>query len=285
MGIANGPFQGDNPCPFVGSPTTISVDSFKEASMAALPITPMPTPPPDEPPLSEGARIIDTFIAPSKTFTDLRRNSSWWAPWLLISLVSLLFVFVMGKQIGFEQISKNSIVQSSRADQFEKLPADQQAKQLELTTAITRYISYSIPLIQLLSFVVIAAVLMAAFNFGAGASVPFKTSMAIVTYGSLPGIIGAVLGIISMFAGVDPAGFNAQNPVATNPAHFMDPTANKFLYGMASALDVFIIWHIVLMGIGFSSNSKVKRSTAIALVAGLYLLYKVVSAGLAAAAS
>jgi hypothetical protein len=253
--------------------------------MAALPVTPMPIPPPDEPPLSEGARIVNTFIAPSKTFTDLRRNSSWWAPWLLISVVSLVFVFVMGSQIGFEQISKNSIAQSSRADQFDKLPPEQQARQLQLTTSITRYISYSVPIIQLIGFVVIAAVLMATFKLGAGADVTFKTSLAIVTYGSLPGIIGAVLGIISMFAGVDPAGFNAQNPVATNPAHFMDPTGNKFLYGMASALDVFILWNIVLIGIGFACNSKVKRSTAIAIVAGWYFLYKLIGAGMAAAFS
>jgi len=52
---------------------------------------------------------------------------------------------------------------------------------------------------------------MAFFNFGAGASVPFKRSLAIVVYGSLPGIIGAALGIVSMFAGVDPGGFNAQS--------------------------------------------------------------------------
>ena len=253
--------------------------------MAALPITPMPTPKPEEPSLSEGSRIGDTFIAPSKTFADLGRNANWWAPLLLISVVSLLFVFAMSKEIGFEQISKNAIAQSSRAEQFEKLPPEQQAKQLQLSITLTRYISYSLPVINLIIFVVIAAVLMAAFNFGAGASVPFKTSLAIVIYASLPGIIGAALGIVSMFAGIDPAGFNAQNPVATNPAHFMDPAGNKFLYGMASALDVFIIWSIVLMGIGFACNSKVKRSTAIAIVAGLYLFYKLVSAGLGAAIS
>jgi len=255
--------------------------------MAAAPVPPTPGPSivPDAPPLSEGARIVDTFIAPSKTFIDLRRNSSWWAPWLLSSVVSLAFIFVMGSQIGFEQISKNSIAQSPRADQFDKLPPEQQAKQLQLTTTITRYVSYSLPIIQLIGLVVIAAVLMATFKFGAGADVPFKTSLAIVAYGSLPGIIGAVLGIISMFAGVDPAGFNAQNPVATNPAHFMDPTGNKFLYGMASALDVFILWNIVLIGIGFACNSKVKRSTAIAIVAGWYLFYKLIGAGMAAAFS
>jgi len=55
-----------------------------------------------------------------------------------------------------------------------------------------------------------------------------------------------------------------------------------FLYGMASALDVFIIWNIVLMGIGFACNSKVKRSAALAIVAGLYLFYKLISSGLGA---
>jgi small-conductance mechanosensitive channel len=254
--------------------------------MAAAPVPPpAPSIVPESAPLSEGVRIVDTFIAPSKTFTDLRRNASWWAPWLLISAVSLLFVFVMGRQIGFEQISKNAITQSARAEQFEKLPPDQQAKQLQLSATVARYISYSLPVLNLIIFVVIAAVLMATFNFGAGAGVPFKTSLAIVIYGSLPGIIGAVLGIVSMFSGVDPAGFNAKNPVATNPAYFMDPTGNQFLYGMASALDVFIIWTIVLMGIGFACNSKVKRSTAIAIVAGWYLLYKLVGSGMAAAFS
>src|SRR5579863_1134260 len=255
--------------------------------MAAAPVPPNPVAAvdPSSPPLSEGARIVDTFIAPGKTFADLRRNASWWALWLLISIVSLMFVFVMSKQIGFEQISKNSIAQSSRAEQFEKLPPGQQAKQIQVSATIARYISYSLPAINLIIFVIIAAVLMATFNFGAGANVPFKTSLAIVIYGSLPGIIGAVLGIISMLSGIDPAGFNARNPVATNPGYFMDPMGNKFLYGMASALDVFTIWSIVLIGIGFAVNSKVKRSTAIIIVVAWFLLYKLVTVGIASAFS
>jgi hypothetical protein len=51
---------------------------------------------------------------------------------------------------------------------------------------------------------------------------------------------------------------------------------------MASALDVIALWTIVLLGIGFSSNSKVKRSTAIILVAAWYLFWKLGAAALAA---
>jgi hypothetical protein len=50
---------------------------------------------------------------------------------------------------------------------------------------------------------------------------------------------------------------------------------------MASSLDVLIIWTIVLIGIGFASTSKVKRSTAIIVVACWYLLWKLITSGLA----
>src|ERR1019366_1045649 len=103
--------------------------------MATAPVLPAsPASTPESAALSEGARIVNTFIAPSKTFTDLRRNASWWGPWLLISIFSLLFVYSMDRQIGFDQISKNEIAHSSRADQFDKLPADQQAKQIAIST-------------------------------------------------------------------------------------------------------------------------------------------------------
>jgi hypothetical protein len=252
--------------------------------MAAAPLPPVPPPTPSSEPasLSEGARIVDTFIAPSKTFTDLRRNASWWGPWALISIFALVFVYSVDRQIGFDQINRNEIAHSSRADQFDKLSPEDQAKQLSFTDVLVRYVSYGIPVTVLLFLAITTGVLWATFNFGAGADVSFKTAYAIIFYASLPGIIGSILGTISMFAGVDPQGFNVNNPVATNPAYFMDRSGSKFLYGMASGLDVIVLWSIVLMGIGFSCNSKVKRSTAIAIVAGWYLFWKLGVSALAA---
>lgn len=248
--------------------------------MAAAPMSTTPNPiTPETAPLSQAARITNTFIAPSKTFNDLRRSASWWLPWLLISIVSLCFIYAMDRQIGFEQISRNEIARNPKtAEQFDKLSPEQRAKNLQISSSIARYASYGVPVIQLVSFLIIAGVLMGTFNFAAGASVPFKSALAIVIYASLPGIIGALLGIVSLFAGVDPAGFQARNPVATNPAYFMDPAGNKFLYAMASTLDVFVIWSIILIGIGFACNSKVKRGTAIAIVAGWYVVYKMIGA-------
>ncbi len=250
--------------------------------MAAAPLPPMSVPAPEPAPLSEGARLVNTFIAPSKTFTDLRRNASWWGPWLLISIFALIFVYAMDRQIGFDQINKNEIAHSpARSEQFDKLSPDQQAKQLRVADAFVRYLSYGIPVTVPIFLAITSTVLWVTFRFAAGADVPFKTAYAIIFYASLPGIIGSILGAVSMFAGVDPEGFNVNNPVATNPAYFMDRAGNKFLYIMASGLDVLVIWSIVLMGIGFACNSKVKRSTAIGLVAGWYVIWKLATAALA----
>ena len=249
-----------------------------------LPASPAPTP--QSAPLSEGARIANTFVAPSKTFTDLRRSASWWGPWLLISIFSLLFIYAMGRQVGFEQISRNQVAHSSRAEQFEKLPADQQAKQIQLSSKIIRYFAYGSPLMILFYFLISTLVLWTTFKIAAGAETTFGQAYAIVMYASLPGIVGAILGFVSLFAGVDPEGFDVNNPVGTNLAYYLDPASTgKFVHGMASALDVITIWTIVLLGIGFASTSKVKRSTAIPIVAAWYLVYKLTASGLAAAFS
>ena len=247
------------------------------AAAPVLPPSPMPTPEPAS--LSQGARIVDTFIAPSKTFTDLRRNASWWAPWLLISIASMVFIWSMGKQVGFEQISKNQIAHSKRADQFDKLPADQQARQLALSSKIIAGFGYGNPVLLLLYCLIATLALWLTFKLAIGSETTFGQAYAIVMYAWLPGIIGAILGSVSLFAGVNPEGFDISNPVGTNLAYYLDPdTTGKFLRGMASSLDILSIWTIVLVGIGFACTSKVKRSTAIIVVAVWYLVFKLAGA-------
>src|ERR1035438_10036134 len=236
--------------------------------MATAPVLPAsPASTPESAALSEGARIVNAFIAPSKTFTDLRRNASWWGPWLLISIFSVLFIYAMGRQIGFDQISRNQVAHSSRAEQFEKLPADQQAKQLHLSSTIIRYFAYGSPLMILFYFLTATAVLWATFKIAAGAETSFGQAYAIVMYASLPGIVGAILGSVSLFSGGDPEGFDINDPVGTNLAYHLHPaTTAKFLHWMPPALKLLNIWPIVMIGIGFTSTSKAQRQTALGIL-------------------
>lgn len=246
--------------------------------MSSMPAAASQTAPPA---LSEAQRILNTFVAPSKTFSDLRRNSRWWVPWLLLAVASVAFMMVVDQKVGFDQVAHNVIVNSSRAEQVEQLPPDQRAQRYQSIARFSRIMAYASPVTGLVLYLIIAAILMGTFRFGAGAEVGYKTSLAIVMYGSLPFVISALLGMVSLSAGANPESFNLNNPVASNPAYFMDMAGNKFFYTLASALDVFTIWCMVLMAIGFARNTKLRAATAFTVIASWYLLWKLIAAALA----
>jgi hypothetical protein len=256
--------------------------------MAASPLPPVTASVPvdDAQRLSEGARIVNTFIAPSKTFTDLRRSAAWWAPFLLMVVVSTIFVYTVGQKIGFRKVTENQLQMSPKQSaQLENLPADQREHQMEQRTTGTRFIAYVFPVVTLIIWIIIAAVLFATFKFGANADVPFKTALAIVVYAGLPGLVKVMLATLSVAAGMSPDSFSFQNPVATNPGYFMNPSDNVFLYSVASSLDIFLIWTLVLTAIGFTCVSKVKSGTAYAVVFGWWVVFTLLGAGIGAAFS
>ena len=233
------------------------------------------------PGLSEPQRLINTFIAPSKTFTDIRRNASWWVPLLLISVFSIAFFVMIDKKVGFEQVARSMLASNKAIQQLN--PAQQE--QAYARTAIGLKVGeYAAPIFILIYVLITAAVLMATFNFIMDAQVSFGQSMAIVMYGWLPGIVSATLAMFALAFG-DSEGFRMDNPIGTNPAHFLDPaTTSKFVYAMLTSIDVISIWIIVLIGMGFALNAKKKISvsSAIGAVAVLYIIVKLCGAGFAA---
>jgi hypothetical protein len=253
--------------------------------MAAAPLPPV-QPSQDAPqtaPLSQGARIVNTFFAPSKTFTDLRRNASWWAPFLLMVVISAAFVYTAGQKIGFRKISENQMQAQPKAQaRLESLPADQREQQMEKAAKVTQIISYIFPMITLLIWLIIASALFATFKLAAGADVSFKVSLAIVVYAALPLMLKSLLAMISVAAGMSPDSFSFQNPVATNPGYFMTPADNVLLYSLASSLDIFMIWTLALTAIGFTCVSRVKRATSFAIVFGWWAAFTLLGAALSA---
>lgn len=251
--------------------------------MAAAPVLPA-TPVPQQPTrLSEGARIINTFIAPSKTFADLRRSAAWWAPFLLMVIVSTVFVTVAGQKIGFRKIMENQMQAQPRTqDRLDKLPPDQREERMEKGAKMTQTISYVFPVITVIIWVIIAGLMYASFKFAAGADVSFKVSLAIVVYANLALLVRTLLSLLSLVAGVSPDSFSFQNPLASNPGYFMNPADSPFLYSILSSLDIFLIWTLVLTAIGFTCVSKVKRGTAFAIVFGWWIVLTLAGAGFGA---
>ncbi len=262
--------------------------------MATHPSAPLQPHQPSQPPqlsqepapLSEGQRLINTFFAPSKAFTDLRRSASWWAPFLIIAIVSTLFVYVVDQKVGFQKVSENLIqLQPKQADRIDRLPADQRQKVMQQQATVTRIISYAFPLIALVVYAVFAAVLFATLKFVTSADLKYKTLFALIVYTRLPQVLMSLLAIVSLLAGVSGDGFNIQNPAATNPGYFIAPDGSPVLRALLTPLDVFAVWTLILTAIGITCISKVKRSTAFAVVFGWFAVVVLARVALAAATS
>jgi hypothetical protein len=235
--------------------------------------------------LSESQRIINVFIAPTKTFTDLKGKGNWnWViPWLVLLFASAAFIGTVAVKVGFRQVTENQMRLSAKAqERMEQLSPEQRERSMNLAAGFTKGAILSVPVLAFVFYLIVAAVLMATFNFGLGAEVPFGTSLAIVIYSRLPELIKVVLVVVSLLAGADPQSFNIENPVATNLGFFVDPSTHIVLNRLASAVDVISLWIVVLLGIGFASVSKVKRGTAIATVFGWYALVTLLAMGWAA---
>src|SRR5205807_4706626 len=134
--------------------------------------------------------------------------------------------------IDMEHFIRQQIEQSSRAAQFEQATPAQQEQGLRFGVTFAKIQTYAWPVWLLLGGLLLALILWVIFSFGFGAEVGFSRSLSISFYGLLPLVISTILFTIVLATSSDPNSIDIRNPIATNPAYFMDPTANKFLYGL-----------------------------------------------------
>jgi len=241
-------------------------------------------PPQESTGLSEAQRLIDTFIAPTKTFTDLRRSAAWWAPYIIIAIVGSLFVYTIEQKVGFEKVVDNQIqMKPKAAERIQNMPADQREKVMAQQVGLTKILAYSVPVIGLIIYAIFAAVMFAAVKFAANAEVRFAAMFALIVYSRLPELLRAILASISLLAGVSTDSFDINNPLATNGAYFLDPSGSPVLRALVSSFDIITLWTLVLVAIGIPCIApKVKHGTAFGIVIGWFLFTILLKVGLAA---
>ena len=235
------------------------------------------------PGLSQVERVVDTFIAPSKTFKDILRSTSWWLPFLLMLLVTLGSTVVVEKQVGWDRVSENQIHQNPKAEErLASLTPEQRAAQMHLSANITRYISYCSFLLILLFVALFALIYWASFNFGLGAKTTFGQMFAVCMYAGLPRLLTGLLSILTLLFGNSADSYDVRNPVGTNLAYFM-PDSGPALKAALSFFDVIGLWNLVLLIIGMAIVAKVSTGKAAAVVVGWWVLLMLISVGIAAA--
>jgi hypothetical protein len=235
--------------------------------------------------LSEVERVLDVFVAPAATFTDILRSASWWLPFVLILIVSTLSTYSIDRHVGFSRVAENTVQASPKqAEQMSELAPADRAQQMEKRAIGTRYFSYAFPLLLLIFLAIYAAIMLGIFNFGLGAKMTYGQSMAVTIYASLPYLLISVLTILTVTFGNNAETFNIQNPVGTNPAYFLSDAA-PWVKTLLTQFDLVRLWSLALTVVGFKIVAKKSTGQAAAVVVGWWLLVLLVSVAATAAFS
>jgi hypothetical protein len=233
--------------------------------------------------LSQAERVVDTFVAPSKTFTDIRRNTSWWLPFVLYLIVAAFFAFAVDKKIGFDAVAEQAVQQSQMAqDRMANLPADARAKAIHQQAVGTKYASYAGGIFFLIFALIGALLNWATINFGFGAKTTFGQNFALQMYASLPLMLKSLLGVAVVFAGVGTDNFNMQNPVGTNLGYYLGDAAH-WIKAAGTFFDLFGFWAMALSIIGLAIISGKSKGQAAIVVVGWWLVLLLVVTGFTAA--
>jgi hypothetical protein len=235
--------------------------------------------------LSQVERVVDTFVAPSRTFTDILRNSSWWLPFLLLVLITMASTAVIDKKIGYDRVAEQSIAQSaSTEEQMAQLTPQQRAAQIHKIALGQKYGSYASAVFILIFVAIIALLNWASLNFGLGAKTTFGQNFAVCMYAGLPKIFIGLLNIVFVYAGVNTENFDLNNPVGTNIGYYLTDSAHWIKVAM-SFFDIFGLWTLALTIIGLAIISRKSKGQTAMVAVGWWLLGLVLMTGMTAARS
>jgi len=107
----------------------------------------------------------------------------------------------------------------------------------------------------------VGLVMMGAYNLMAGAGARFAASFAIVAHAGMVGIVSTPLFLLVLF--LKPYGtVDPENPLATNLAALLPEESAKWLVTLCKSLDIFTIWILILIAIGFAAVNPRKLKGA-----------------------
>jgi len=250
------------------------------------------------------ARLTGVLLSPGEAFADVNRKPTWLAPTIIAVIVTVAFSFF------FEWKAKpdwdkffQAAVEKRLGKPLKDLPPEQQEsvkKQLDIQkmfarTDIKSPLSIFIVFARTIVFYAIAFLIVSGI-FALGlmlmqAQTTFKKILSVVAWSwCATGLIYTIVMVASLMVRdseslkdinlADPAGI-----VPSNLAVILSSDTSPPLRSIAASLDIFTIWYLVILSIGFAMIAgarKFKTQKAAVLVFGLWAVWVLVKTGAAA---
>jgi hypothetical protein len=241
-------------------------------------------------PMTFFQRLIGIYFEPAKTFADISRKRSWFLMFLLLSIVNIGVSYTLqwrmdpvdaaGKGLAMSEPFLKKVLS---ADQLAQTRAQAEKQALQPRSLWAKYAPIvTTPLGMYIAYLVLAAIFLLAYVI-TGAGISYRKSFTTAIWGmGPPSIVVTLLSLIFIFV---------KNPldldivpiynVVSNLGLLVDFKTHPVLNSLLSSIDLFSIWTVVLLSLGFAamSEKKITAGQAAVPIVILWILWVLLKMG------
>jgi len=221
---------------------------------------------------SSWGRLWGVLAKPGETFQAIAERPTWG-----VALAVLVVVCAAGTLALFSRFDMVEATRQQMVAQHQPMPPGFESK-APVIKGCLEGVLVVIPAV--VSLVVAAALLV--FNL-LGGQLTYRTSFAVTVHAAMPYAVRALLSApVALLRGSLTAAELQSGVLRSNLAFLAPEGAGKPLVALLASLDLFALWNVVLLAIGYRIAARVSRGAAWGTVIVLWALLVAIGVGFAA---
>lgn len=232
---------------------------------------------------SSWGRLIGALVAPGETFRSIAERPTWLPPLLVVMLLAGAVIAVMQMRTDPEEMVRGQL----EMIRFDVPPeqVDKMIEEAENQTTADRVVAVAIGALgQPVIYAVLAVLFWIGFKMF-GSEMDYLRSLATTAHAYLPLALGMLINLPLLFTR-ETITFEeaAGGGVLVSSLKALAPEdASAVTEMLLGSFDLFTIWTLVLLTIGYRASAKVSTAVASGIVILFWLIYVVGKVGFAAA--
>jgi hypothetical protein len=204
--------------------------------------------------------MLDIFIDPVKVVRRIAAGSSWWQPFIVLSVVSIALALI-NQPLTDKMIEAQ--YGTGDAEQLERMRSAMET---------WKYLGYvAVPILILVANLIIAGIAHLV-NSIVSMRASFKKTLSLSMYCGFISVLSQIIGtVIVWMRGVESIESAADLRVSFGIAALM-PDLKGFWYNVAESFSLFQIWYYILFVIGVSVIFSIERKKAVATGIAVWLV-------------
>ena len=226
---------------------------------------------------SSFGRLVSVLISPSQAFASIRERPSW-----LVALVVILIIGIIGTALINPKIDYAEMIEDSMEAQGREVPEDQMEGIIDFYEKFGPVMSIAGSFIPIIGYLLIAVLFLVVLKLFGG-DLTFGQSFSTTVHAMLPQAVKGLLSIPVIFGKADFSYLDVRSGsiLKSNLGAFAPEDTSQLLLSLLSSVDVFTIWSVALLVIGYAIVGKVSKGTAAVAGIGLWILWILIKLGLA----